>query len=338
MDNDISVVFYDVTTLYFEINNEDDLRKTGFSKDGKHQHPQIVLGLLVSIDGYPLAYDIFEGNKYEGYTMLPIIDRFKVKFNLTELIVVADSGLRSKANIDQLQTKKYKYILGARIKNESKELKKEIISLNLKNGESKLIEKDKNTKLIISYSEKRAKKDKYNRERGLKRLENNIKSGKLTKSNINNRGYNKYLKLDGNVKVTIDKTKFEDDVKWDGLKGYVTNTELEKDVVIENYKHLWKIEKDFRISKNDLKIRPIYHRLQKRIEAHITIAFASYKVHKELERQLKLRNTDISPEKAIDIAKTIYSINIKVTEDKSINQPLILNEEQKFLCNIFNLI
>src|SRR5690606_38893523 len=115
------------------------------------------------------------------------------------------------------------------------------------------------------YSDKRAKKDGHNRERGLQKLEKKVKSGKLTKSSINNRGYNKYLKIDGDVKISIDRTRYEADASWDGLKGYLTNTTLSKDEVIENYSHLWKIEKAFRISKHDLKIRPIYHRLQRRI-------------------------------------------------------------------------
>jgi transposase len=128
--------FYDVTTLYFAAEKEDELRKTGFSKDGKHQHPQIVLGLLVSVDGYPLAYDIFEGNKFEGHTMLQIIDAFKIKYNLSKLIVVADSGLMSSNNIVQLQLQGYEYILGARIKNEKKQMQNQILALTLKHGES----------------------------------------------------------------------------------------------------------------------------------------------------------------------------------------------------------
>ena len=111
----ISVVFYDVTTVYFEIDNEDGLRKTGFSKEGKHQNPQIVLGLLVSKNGYPLAYDIFEGNKFEGHTMLPIIDRFRGKYGLDRLVIIADSGFLSPKNIEELQQKNYGFILGARI-------------------------------------------------------------------------------------------------------------------------------------------------------------------------------------------------------------------------------
>ena len=337
LDNKISIVFYDVTTLYFEIEAEDELRKTGFSKDGKHQHPQIVLGLLVSVNGYPLAYEIFEGNKFEGHTMLPIIEAFKLKYTLDKLIVVADSGLMSAGNINELQIKNYEYIIGARIKNEQHTVQAKILALQLKNGESEIIKKDEQTNIIISYSDKRAAKDKHNRQRGLEKLEKQIKSGKLTKANINNKGYNKYLKLDGEVKISINKEKFEQDAKWDGLKGYITNTHLSKEAIIENYGHLWKIEKAFRIAKSDLQIRPIYHRLKRRIEAHICIAFAAYKVYKELERQLIEKQSNLSPEKAIEIAKTIYEIRILTPLNKDyITKTMILNDEQAVLKKLFH--
>ena len=124
--------------------------------------------------------------------------------------------------------------------------------------------------------------------------------------------------------------------RWDGLKGYITNTRLSKEEIIDNYNHLWKIEKAFRIAKTDLKIRPVYHQLQRRIEAHICIAFVAYKVYKELERQLKQLNSKLSPEKAIEIAKTIYSIKgLKPISKEEINQILILNKEQKYLAELF---
>jgi transposase len=339
LEGGIRMVFYDVTTLYFEIEKEDDLRKTGFSKDGKHQHPQIVLGLLVSVGGYPLAYDIFEGNKYEGDTMLPIIDAFKQKYQFETLTIVADSGLISNKNTADLEERGYKYILGARIKNQPAKITEQICALKLKNGESKIIWKDKGTALIINYSDKRAKKDLFNRERGLKRLEKQIESGKLTKSNINKRGYNKYLKMEGKMNISIDREKFEEDSKWDGLKGFQTNdVSMSKEDVIDNYRQLWKIEKAFRISKHDLRIRPIYHRKQRRIEAHICLSFAAYKVYKELERQLYEKKASISAEKAIDIAKTIFSIQVKVPEsEKTITKNVITNEEQRYLVSLFNL-
>lgn len=340
LSDDISMVFYDVTTLYFEIEKEDDLRKSGFSKDGKHQHPQIVLGLLVSVGGYPLAYDIFEGNKYEGDTMLPIIDAFKERYQFERLTIVADSGLISNNNIKDLEDRGYKYILGARIKNQPGKITEQTCALSLKNGESKVIWKNENTALIINYSDKRAKKDLFNRERGLKRLEQQISSGKLTRSNINKRGYNKYLKIEGKMSVAIDREKFNEDAKWDGLKGYQTNDKsLSKEDVLENYREIWKIEKAFRISKHDLKIRPIYHRKQRRIEAHICLSFAAYKLYKELERLLDEKAAGISPEKAINIAKTIYSIKVKVMgSDQTINKTIITNDDQRYLVKLFNLI
>ena len=330
----VTIVFYDVTTLYFEIDHEDTLRKTGFSKEGKHQNPQIVLGLLVSRNGYPLAYDIFEGNKFEGHTMLPVLEAFKEKYRLDQLVIIADSGLLSNANIEELQGKDYEFILGARIKNEKKQIQERILALSLKNGESADIEKDR-LKLIVTYSGSRAKKDSQNREKGLRKLEKRIKTGKLTKSSINNRGYNKYLKMDGEINIEIDYAKYNADSVWDGLKGYISNAILGKDEIIENYGQLWQIEKAFRISKTDLRIRPIYHRAQRRIEAHICISFVAYKIYKELERQLKSLNSKLSPEKAIETAKTIYQIKATV-KGKSVAQILLINEEQKKLARLFN--
>ncbi len=128
----IHVVFYDMTTLYFEAEDEDDLRKIGFSKDGKFQNPQVMLGLLVGEKGYPIGYELFEGNTWEGHTLIPVLEAFGERFDLDKPIVVADSGLLSKSNITLLESKGYGYIIGARIKKEKEALSKEILSLGLK--------------------------------------------------------------------------------------------------------------------------------------------------------------------------------------------------------------
>jgi len=182
---------------------------------------------------------------------------------------------------------------------------------------------------------KRASKDEYNRKRGLKRLEKRVKSGKLTKSNINNRGYNKYLKLEGDISINIDYEKFEQDRIWDGLKGYITNTQLSDKQVMENYKNLWHIEKAFRMSKTDLKIRPVYHRLKERIEAHICIAFTAYCIYKELERVLYRENSSLSLKKAAEITHNMYQITYQLPESKHIKSKLLnMDEEQKELYEI----
>lgn len=190
----IGIVFYDMTTLYFEASDEDDLRKIGFSKDGKHSNPQIYIGLLVAAGGYLIGYDIYEGNTYEGHTLIPFIEKTAAKFNLDKPVVIADSGLLSKSNIEALEKERYEYILGARLKNEPENIKQAITSQPYANGQVLVVDKGQNRRLIVQYSDKRAAKDRYNRERGIKRLEKKVASGKLTKANINNRGYNKYLK------------------------------------------------------------------------------------------------------------------------------------------------
>jgi transposase len=337
LNNDISIVFYDMTTLYFEASDEDDLRKTGFSKDGKHSNPQIYLGLLVGLGGYTIGYDIFEGNIYEGHTLIPTIEKIIKKFNLSKPVVVADAGLLSSKNIKELQENQYQFILGARIKNETTIVKNKIFETNLKDNEYAVIEKSKTDKLIIAYSDKRAKKDEHNRKKGLERLEKQIKSGKLTKSNINNRGYNKYLKMDGDITISIDKEKFDKDKIWDGLKGYITNCELKPDAIIENYKNLWHIEKAFRMSKTDLRIRPIYHRIRKRIEAHICLSFVAYTVYKELERVLKIEKYQLSVEKAAEITHNMYQMEITLPESLHYKKVLLkMDENQSQLIQIID--
>ena len=322
LGNDISVVFYDMTTIYFEASDEDDLRKTGFSKDGKHQHPQIFLGLLVGVGGYAIGYDIFEGNIYEGHTLIPFLEKISKEFNLEKPIVVADSGLLSKDNIKALEEERYQYIIGARIKNEPENIKRKITERQLAEGEFIKIKKDSN-RLIVTYSTKRAAKDEHNRKRGLKRLEKQIKAGKLTKSNINNKGYNKYLKMQGDVTIKIDYEKFDADKTWDGLKGYITNAKLSTKEVIDNYKSLWHIERAFRMSKTDLRIRPVYHRLQHRIEAHICIAFTAYCIYKELERTLRKEKSTLSLKKAAELTHNMYEITYTLPESKHTKSRLL---------------
>lgn len=337
LSGDVSIAFYDVTTIYFETDNEDEFRKAGFSKEGRHQNPQIILGLLVSVGGYPLAYEIFDGKKFEGHTMLPVLNHFKERYKLEKLIVVADSGLISQSNKELLEQSGYEYILGARIKNESSAVKQEILSSPIADGALRLINRKTGVRLIIGYSINRAKKDKANRERGLAKLEKKIHSGKLSKSNINNRGYNKYLKLDGQIKVSIDHDKFNQDGKWDGLKGYETNSKLPQEEIIANYNHLWRIEKAFRVAKHDLKIRPVFHRNRKRIEAHICITFTAYMVYKELERVLKEKGSLLSPEKVIEIAETIFAIRIRIpATGELLSKTIVVSEEQKMIAKLFN--
>ena len=154
-------------------------------------------------------------------------------------------------------------------------------------------------------------------------MEKKVRTGKLTKDHINNRGYNKYLKLSGEIDVTIDYEKYEADSVWDGLKGYATNTLLPRKEIIEQYSQLWHVEKAFRISKTDLRIRPIYHRLKNRIEAHICVCFAAYAVYKELERLLQKNQIALSPAKAIEAIKEIRQLRYVLPKSQHVKTKIL---------------
>jgi transposase len=333
----IGLVFYDVTTLYFETGYGDDLRKPGFSKDGKHAQPQIVLGLPVSSGGYPLAYSIHEGNTYEGHTMLPVVEDFVKKFDLKDFVVVADSGLMNKDNIKDLEAKGYKYILGARIKNENEKVKLWIFSLEKKDGTFNEYPKTETSRLIVGYSENRAKKDRYNREKGIKRLEKEYKSTTLTKDKVNKRGYNKFLEISDDIRVNINYEKISEDEKWDGFKGYITNTELSAATVYEEYSGLWQVERAFRITKGTLELRPLFHFTKKRIEAHVCICFVAYKVYRELERILRLKEINLSVDKVLAIAKTVTTLKIKLPVcGETMTKTMLVTSKHKAIAQLFD--
>ena len=332
----VDVVFYDMTTLYFEAAEEDDLRIAGFSKDGKHSCPQIFLGLLVTSGGNPIGYEVYEGNIFEGHTLIPVVEKLAAKHGFSHPIVIADAGLLSRKNIKALEDQGYQYILGARPKNESADIKERILGLRLRDGDVAVIEKGPSVRLVVSMTKRRADKDASNRVRGLARLRKKVAGGRLTKSSINNRGYNKYLRMEGEVTISIDMDKFNADAAWDGIKAYVTNTDLAEKDVIESYGNLWYIERAFRMNKSDLRVRPIYHRLRNRIEGHICICFTAYTILLELERILKAAKSSITINRVREAVKTMYRLNYISPNTRQPKSVLLqMDNEQK---QIYNLI
>jgi transposase len=334
----IGLMFYDVTTLYFETVQTDALREPGFSKDGKTAESQAVLGLLVSEGGYPLSYSLFHGRQYEGYTMIPMIEDFKHRFSLgKDFIVVADSGLMNSTNVELLCQAGYKYVIGARIKSENAEVKQWILSQGKKDNHSCEYKRSNGERLILHYSEKQARKDAYNRERGVARLRKTYQSGKLTRQQVNKRGYNKFLEISKDVEVVISEQKITEDSSWDGLKGYITNTGLDADKVIAEYHGLWVVERAFRVSKGSLEMRPMFHFTERRIEAHVCICFIAYKVYKELERIIKQKRIGLSVGKVLDAAKTITTIKVKLPENGAVySKTLFLTQKHRAIQPLFD--
>jgi len=243
----------------------------------------------------------------------------------TSKLKTVDAAMLSRENVETLQRDKYPFIVGARIRNETESTQRDILSRcsNLRDGKSVVITKDDGLRLIVSYSEKRAKKDAHNRERGVKRLQKRVRSGQLTKEHLNNRGYNKFLRLQGEVTIEIDDSKIAEAAKWDGLKGYLTNTKLPASEVVKNYRQLWHVEQAFRISKTDLRIRPMYHRRRRRIEAHILIAFVAYTIQKDLERRLTKAKIPLSPGRVAELTQTMYEMAVRLPNDPEIRRVLL---------------
>lgn len=270
----ISLVLYDVTSLYFEVQKEDDYRKSGMSKE-RRLEPQIIVGLLVDQHGFPLGLHSFEGNTAETNTILPVIEGFKKQHGLSNITVVADAAMLSSKNLEALTTAGYTYIVGSRLQKipyDISEYQKtgeltdqQIITTELTNGQ----------RIIYQYREKRAALDLKNIEKQITKAEKII-SGKATARKA------KFLNIKTAEKklnqVLIDKAK-----ALAGVKGYVTNLDLPDERIIAFYHQLWHVEKSFRMSKSDLRARPIFHHKHDSIEAHLTIVLAALAIGQLIE-------------------------------------------------------
>lgn len=272
------LLFYDVTTLYFETFEEDDLRRNGFSKDNKSQQPQILISLMVSKEGFPIAYEVFTGDTFEGHTLVPVIKKFIDKNKVKTFTVVADAAMISAENVIALIGNKIDYIVGARLGNLSNDLIAQIDKSILREDGKTIRIKTDNGYLICSYSSLRYRKDKYEMEKQIERA----------KYIISNPSKNKKLKFTKNSgqKVELNQKLIEKTQKLLGIKGYYTNLEegvVNNDTVIERYHELYRIEQAFRISKNDLQTRPIFHFKEEPIKLHLLICFMALVVSKHLE-------------------------------------------------------
>ena len=295
---EIKVMFYDCTTLYFESFTEDELRRFGYSKDHKFNQGQVLLALMVTTEGLPVGYDVFPGNMYEGDTFRSAIEKIKVRYRVKRVVIVADSGLLSKQNIELLEKENFDYILGARLKSLSEKWQQRILD----NTEYEKREKDgevlriatysytKKRRLIVTHNTLRAEKDRKDREKSVEKLRQKLEKSNNPKSLISNYGYKKFLTVDGDIKVTVDEEKLAQEALWDGLHGVMTNIKEKKmksEEVLSHYHGLWQVEESFRIEKHDLKVRPVFHWTAKRIKAHIAICFVAFALIRFLQYQIK---------------------------------------------------
>ena len=289
------LLFYDVTTLYFETFEEDKLRKNGFSKDNKSQQPQILVALMVTKEGFPIAYEVFAGNTFEGHTIIPVVKSFITKNRVKSFTVIADAAMISTENIKALEENGINYIVGARLGNLSNDLIAEIDKNILREDGQSIRIKTGNCYLICSYSSVRYRKDKYEMEKQIEKAKYIVSNPSKNKKLKFTKTHEQHIEI--NQKL-IDKTG-----KMPGIKGYYTNQEeavTDNKTIIERYHDLYKIEQAFRISKSDLQTRPIFHYKEEPIRLHILICFMALVLSKHIELQ-----TNVSIKKFIHAGKKI---------------------------------
>lgn len=304
----LDVVFYDVTTLYFESDDEFEtgnrqLRKKGFSKDGKIGDTQVLFCMMIDKDKNPIGYQVFKGNTYEGHTLPVALDQLKKKYAIDKVIIVADRGMMNRDNMAAVTGSGYEFIVGDRIKNMSPEVQAPLLDLSNYKQEWVYTDGDEqivlryttlqhgNKTIIATYSQRRADKDRHDRERLLAKAQSLLSNPQLLKKKASRH----FIKQSGTDKYQLDTEKVKQHERYDGFLAIATNnTSLATTDVLEQYKQLFKIEHAFRTFKSHLETRPMFHWTDKRIEGHICLCYIAYTLQHWVLLQLKDFPTPIS--------------------------------------------
>lgn len=333
----VDVVFYDVTTFHFESVRSDELREFGFSKAGKFNEVQVVMGLLIDSQGRPIGHELFAGNVFDGKTLVKALKLLKQHFEIGKLILVADKGLNSGANLQLIKASGYEYVVSCRLKNESKVIREQVF----KQGDYIVTQVDKQTgevrfkykiipehkvnykdetgkghqlsdQIVITWSAKRAAMDKQKRERLIEKATKMLEEGTVPNSK---KGAKRYILVKGKEKpMGLDEQKIKNDTAWDGYYGIQCSDEnIPYDKVIENYHLLWKIEESFRVLKSTMKTRPIFHWTPRRIRGHFVLCFISFLLERNLEIILRQKKVeDCSVEKIKSALNSLQVSKVKL--------------------------
>ena len=319
----ITVLFFDCTTLYFESFSEDELKQNGYSKDCKFNQPQVLLALMVTQEGLPVGYDVFPGATFEGHTLIPLLEKMKKTYSLERVVCVADRGMLNKDNLNALEAVGAYYVVGAKLKQLSKAKQKTILDKAnyhaLGEGEATVLElNDHSRRLVVSWNPKRADKDAHDRQKAIEKLQRKLAKSRHPKHLLNNYGYKKFLSVEGETTLSINQDKVEQAQRWDGLHGVITNLSNDEsaNTILGYYQGLWQVEESFRITKHDLKIRPIYHWTPSRVRAHIAISFMAFSCVRHLMYRVSLQQGAMSAEV---IRNALIHVQTSLLRDKTTN-------------------
>jgi hypothetical protein len=336
----VALVMYDLTTLHFEVSEEDQLRKVGMSKD-RRVDPQITVGLLVTASGFPLEVAMFEGNKSETKTLIPVIEKFRSRHQVSDLVVVADAGMLSAANLDALEDAGFRFIVGSRQSHVPYDLGDHFERHGNYTPDDSTIEttremgtgKDRRTRRVVyHYSFKRRQRD----DRAI--------NAQVTKAEKVVAGQ-RPIARDRFVTVTADGDGKKAEVNWEviararfcaGFKGFVTNIGaeiLDGAAVVATYRDLCHVEESFRMSKGDLQARPVFHRKKDSIDAHLTIVFAALAVARYLQDR-----TGISIKRLVQALRPLRTVTIAIAGQPITAQPRLGPDAVAILDTIPDLV
>jgi transposase len=342
-DNVVDCFFFDVTTLYFESIQQDELKDFGFSKDQKYHSVQIVLALVVNNQGIPLAYEVFKGNVAETKTLIPVLTALRKRFSIHNVTVVCDRGLASRVNVEALQEAQFHFVIATKLRLISKTFKLNDLSTyeplpgqeNIPKTEQTLFRTLKHPQyeealLISTYNPSRAVKDKEDRERLLNKLRQKLAAGSdetSIKKVISNGGYKKFMTVKNGSSIIVNESAVEEDAAWDGFHGIAVSNSanLTPREALARYRELWHVEEAFRIAKTSLRTRPIFHWTPGRIRSHVLICFMTLFLERYLEYLLQKHGEPLTPDKiryALSQVHTMHFKNIETKEEGKMESTL----------------
>ena len=324
-----ALVLYDVTTLHFENKDEDDLRKVGMSKE-RRADPQVQVGLLVDPGGFPLEVHLFEGNKAETTTLIPVLKAFQERHDVTDTVVVADAGMLSAANLNALEDAGFSFIVGSRLTKAPYDLADHFERHGNYFTDGQVLESSRvmgtgktarDRRVVYQWKFKRNKHDDKAINAMIERAEK-IADGRVPLRKA------RFLKITGATKA-LDQATIDRARQLAGLKGYVTNLPQEAMngiAVIAAYHDLWRVEESFRMTKSDLRARPVFHHQREAIEAHLTVVFAALAVSRHLQEA-----TGTSIKKLVQALRTARSATIEINGQRLTLDPELTSAARDIL-------
>lgn len=337
----IDVLLFDVTTLYFESQQSDELRDFGYSKDRKINEVQVVLALATTKDGLPIGYTLFPGKTAEVKTLLHCLNTWKTSFPIQSTSVVADRAMMSEQNLQAMEQASFSYVIAAKLRSLPQKTREAVLQ---RHSEVELSVSDECMKvqehiidgrrLIVSYSESRAHKDRSDRERLLARLAQKAPTAETsTKRLVTNRGYLKFFREKTSGKMVLDEDLVAKEAQWDGLHGVITNDITSRaDCILQRYRRLWVIEDSFRVNKHTLEMRPIYHFKPRRVRAHILLCYLAFAISRYTQRQISQFSESMSIDR---IREALSSVETSILEDLSTGErhklPSAMSQDAKII-------